>query len=66
MIRAANNIAYSEKRHSVSMLLDAGDPLRPSNWVTYRYQSLLYANGKDRALVERLKEGLVWMDVVWG
>ncbi|HLP95092.1 MAG TPA: hypothetical protein VK168_13705 [Saprospiraceae bacterium] len=66
LLRAANNMAYTEKRHSVSMLLDAADPLEPSSWVTYRYQSLLYANGRDRALVARLKEGLVWMDVVWG
>ncbi|HAD13420.1 MAG TPA: hypothetical protein DCF33_13415 [Saprospirales bacterium] len=66
LLRAANNMAYAEKRHSVSMLVDAADPLEPSSWVTYRYQSLLYANGRDRALVARLKEGLVWMDVVWG
>lgn len=66
LLRAANNMAYAEKRHSVSMLIDAADPLEPSSWVTYRYQSLLYANGRDRALVARLKEGLVWMDVVWG
>lgn len=66
LLRAANNMAYAEKRHSVSMLIDAADSLEPSSWVTYRYQSLLYANGRDRALVARLKEGLVWMDVVWG
>ncbi len=46
LLRVANNIAYREKLHSVSMLSDRRESPNPANAVVYRYNSLLYAGYK--------------------
>ena len=46
LLRVANNIAYRQNLHSVSMLVDERDSLEPANAVVYRYTSLLYAGYK--------------------
>jgi hypothetical protein len=46
LMRVANNIAYRQNLHSVSMLADERDKLEPANAVVYRYNSLLYAGYK--------------------
>lgn len=46
LLRLANNIAYRQKFHSVSMLADEREAPEPDNAVVYRYQSLLYAGYK--------------------
>lgn len=68
LLKVANNTAYSEKLHSVSMLLDEQDPLKPSNWVTYRYQSLMYANGQGdcQEMLDTLQKGMIFFDIVYG
>lgn len=46
LLRVANNIAYRQKLHSVSMLADERDVPNPANAVVYRYNSLMYAGYK--------------------
>lgn len=46
LLRHANNMAYRQKLHSVSMLADERDAPRPANAVVYQYKSLMYAGYK--------------------
>lgn len=43
LLRYANNFAYRQKLHSISLLLDQRDTLHPRNAVVYKYKSLMYA-----------------------
>lgn len=43
LLRYANNFAYRQKFHSISLLLDERDTLHPRNAVVYKYKSLMYA-----------------------
>jgi hypothetical protein len=67
LMRVANNIAYRQNLHSVSMLMDERDDLRPANAIVYRYNSLMYAGYKP-GFAEKIRlfaENPVFFDITF-
>ncbi len=67
LLRIANNIAYRQKLHSVSMLVDEREAPKPANAVVYQYISLLYAGYKPEfeGKVKFFAEKPVFFDITF-
>jgi len=67
LLRYANNLAYRERLHSVSMLVDQRDMIQPNNSVVYQYQSLMFAAYKPafKIKAEMLAQKPLFFDITF-
>lgn len=67
LLAYANNLAYRDQLHSVSMLLDQRDSIQTKNAVVYQYQSLMFAAFKPafKLKAEMLAEKPVFVDITF-
>ncbi len=65
LLSYANNLAYHNKLHTVSMLADERDEISIHNCIVYKYKSLMYTSYKKplASKIDLFKDRLVYFDI---